>query len=73
MSCNLVHGLVDDKRCCCNCKYHHVDYHHCCTTGKKADGACVCSNQRGWICSGTGRMHSGWTEHGLCEEHDYSI
>lgn len=59
--------------CCCNCKHHIRDYHHCTTTGRTADGQCSCSLPRGWICMPpefSGTAHSGWTEHGMCEMHD---
>jgi hypothetical protein len=68
------------KKCCCNCRYHLRDYHHCTTITPqlKAElgGGCVCSVPKGWICSvgahdpyGETRMYSGWTEHGICELH----
>lgn len=58
-------------QCCCNCKFHVQDFHHCATTGQGADGKCVCSNPKGWICMPPemDRAHSGWPEHGLCEMH----
>ena len=71
-------GLKDRwKACCCNCKYHVRDYHHCATTGQK-DGKCVCSQLRGFACivcldpalSDSPRIHSGWSEHGMCELHE---
>lgn len=67
------------KSCCCNCRYHVRDYHHCTTPeGSKlreeTGNQCVCSVPRGWICIGMmfepgerdeGRAHSGWGEHGM--------
>ena len=64
--------------CCCNCVYHLADYHHCTTpwelrTGPDGeDKGCVCGIQKGWVCAPEGlggRVHSGWTEHGICEMH----
>lgn len=72
------------KSCCCNCRYHLRDYHHCATKEGSAlrmafgnDNGCVCSVARGWVCAGfvlsgedpTAGVHSGWGEHGLCEMH----
>lgn len=71
------------RACCCNCRYHLRDYHHCTTPegsllrSEKYDNKCVCSVPRGWVCAafwfaekpGDGRVHSGWGEHGLCEMH----
>ena len=62
--------------CCCNCKNHLEDFHHC-TTLPKPEGVegCVCSTHKGWICrmgfddSNDVRYHSGWAEHGMCEMH----
>jgi len=74
--CMLLNPSLDSvarQQCCCNCKHHHVDYHHCTISKKKSDVGCVCSNPRGWICSGTGRMHSGWSEHGLCECYEKEV
>lgn len=55
--------------CCCNCKFHVADYRHCVTEPKKT--SCVCDDQKGWACtlflSESGRIFSGWSEHGLCE------
>lgn len=68
-------------RCCCNCAFHLRDYHHCTVTaGREETRArtgkqCVCSEPRGWVCatpSGDGRVFSGWSEHGLCERHEYA-
>lgn len=54
-------------RCCCNCKSHHADNHHCLTMVRH-DDKCVCDRRKGWICSTDGtRMHSGWDAHGMCE------
>jgi hypothetical protein len=64
--CNLDFGGI----CCCNCRYHIRDFHHCTTTGQ-VDGKCVCGAPRGWICMPpeSGVAYSGWGEHGLCEMH----
>lgn len=63
--------------CCCNCKNHYKDMHHCNTEPKPLDydknnHKCVCSIQKGWICliSFEGERphaYSGWGEHGYCE------
>ncbi len=59
--------------CCCNCKNHLEDFHHCTTLPKLE--CCVCSTHKGWICkmvfedSEEIRYHSGWSEHGICEMH----
>lgn len=69
-------------RCCCNCRYHVEDFYHCSATqGTEAEslrtmsGKCVCNQHRGWICIGMlvqgGNAHSGWSEHGMCEIHDW--
>jgi hypothetical protein len=62
-------------RCCCTCRWHIEDFHHCTTIdrSKFADKDCVCSLHKGWICFplAEGRAHSGWTEHGICEMHDF--
>ena len=58
------------KQCCCNCKHHVRDYHHCTTAAPLMRGAkgCVCNDPKGWICTGTDRAHSGWPEHSIgCE------
>ena len=54
-------------RCCCGCRYHVEDFHHC-TTVKETPN-CVCSDHKGWICMPPDfhGAHSGWSEHGLCE------
>lgn len=61
-------------RCCCSCRYHIKDFHHCATINRAdfADSDCVCSTQKGWICAPAEmeRAWSGWSEHGLCELHD---
>ena len=67
-------------RCCCNCKYHVEDFWACVTIDRiayaiehdvAAPKGCVCSLHKGWICTGTGRAHSGWKEHGMCEVHEW--
>lgn len=58
------------RQCCCNCKHHLQDFHHCTTAWdmRESHGGCVCSVPKGWICYGTGRAHSGWPEHSIgCE------
>ena len=55
--------------CCCTCRYHHEDFHHC-TTTKDRGNRCVCSDHKGWICMGLERAHSGWSAHGMCELHE---
>ena len=62
-----------DGSCCCNCKNHYEDFHHC-TTKKKEEGEdCVCSQHKGYICmisiDGITKAYSGWSEHGFCELH----
>ena len=61
-------------RCCCNCRWHIEDLHHCTTAWKmrKEKGGCVCSEHKGWICMPPELegAHSGWGEHGLCEMHE---
>lgn len=58
--------------CCCSCKFHLQDFHHCTTVEERE--CCVCGQPKGWICAGesveNGHYHSGWTEHGLCEMWD---
>lgn len=60
-------------RCCCNCVFHIRDYYHCTTAWhlREPFGGCVCGIPKGWICapSESERVHSGWSEHGLCECH----
>lgn len=63
--------------CCCNCKHHLADYHHCTTAPelRETHKGCVCGIQKGWICRPPefdGRCYSGWTEHGICEMHTLS-
>lgn len=58
--------------CCCSCRYHLEDFHHCTTMlDRPTPGFCVCNQHKGWICSVeanyNGHYHSGWSEHGLCE------
>lgn len=61
--------------CCCECKFHLQDFYHCSSTPRPLDASgalipnCVCGIPKGWICMApdTSRVHSGWTEHGLCE------
>lgn len=59
------------KACCCTCRWHHADFHHCCTARelRQEKRGCVCGVQKGWICAPpeSERMYSGWPEHGICE------
>jgi hypothetical protein len=70
------------RSCCCNCRWHVRDFHHCTTPEgsrlrAESGNGCVCSVPRGWICAGfllsgegpQAGAHSGWGEHGLCEMH----
>lgn len=70
------------NRCCCNCKYHYEELHHCTTNWelRKEKGGCVCSEHKGWIClppeyffEGERKAYSGWSEHGLCECHEFKV
>lgn len=64
-------------RCCCNCRWHIEDFHHCTTAWelRSEKGGCVCDEHKGWICMAPEMEHaySGWTEHGLCEMHDFAV
>ena len=67
---------IGKGRCCCNCRFRLTDNHHCTTSPDLVAelGRCVCSLPKGFICAPPefdGRVHSGWSEHGLCEMHDY--
>jgi hypothetical protein len=79
-----IHRKITDlntrpHNCCCNCKHHLKDFHHCTTVeGRKKGDPCYCNDPKGWICMGeiacdpeNGRAHSGWGEHGECELHEY--
>ena len=70
--------------CCCNCRYHKEDFHHCTTMDRVAHAVendvpapvgCVCSLHKGWLCTGMvgegGGIHSGWSDHGMCEIHQH--
>lgn len=60
-------------RCCCNCKSHLEDFHHCTTVSDRKPGTCFCNDHKGWICMGMlgdSKAHSGWSEHGICEMHE---
>lgn len=63
--------LKEWNECCCTCKHHLQDFHHCTTKPGRQPGTCVCSEPKGWICMPPDfdRAHSGWSEHGLCELH----
>lgn len=54
--------------CCCSCRYHMADHSHPLT-----DGGNVLV-RRGWICHPPefGFAFSGWSEHGLCEMHEFN-
>ena len=56
-----------EKYCCCGCRWHIEDFHHCTTVAERDE--CVCSQHKGWICMPpeSERAHSGWSEHGMCE------
>ena len=61
-------------QCCCSCKFHLQDFHHCSVDSAKIisdSPGCLCNIPKGWICAGEAvencRYHSGWTEHGMCE------
>ena len=63
-------------RCCCNCRYHIQDYYHCTTVevpGRRP--LCFCKFPKGWICyifdQEGATAHSGWSEHGECECHEF--
>jgi len=39
-------------------------------------GKCVCDLPKGYICAAPefkGTAHSNWTEHGMCEMHDFKV
>lgn len=62
--------LAERAMCCCTCKNHIRDFHHCTTVQMRPMGKCVCSQPKGWICMPPefdGAAYSGWTEHGICE------
>lgn len=78
MSQHCYLGTEPLFQCCCNCKHHWPDNHHCTTKPalrKKMDNKCICSVQKGWICvgmrmedGGKGAVHSGWPKHSIgCE------
>jgi hypothetical protein len=76
--------LPEWEACCCTCKHRLTDYHHCVTTGQCGDKSgfkpgeethlnCICSRPRGYVCAADilkGMVHSGWSEHGMCEMHE---
>lgn len=74
-ACQLNEGPF--YQCCCNCRHHWQDFHHCTidTAMREAKGGCVCGVPKGWICvgmriemDGAGPVHSGWAEHSVgCE------
>lgn len=66
--------LAEYQQCCCTCRYHEPDYHHCTTVSpefRAQHEGCVCSIQKGWVCRPPEweGVHSNWSEHGLCEMH----
>lgn len=74
-SCQLEVG--PHFQCCCNCKHHWQDFHHCHTAPvlRDAEEKCVCSVPKGYACvvfkvmePKNGAIHSGWPEHSIgCE------
>ena len=71
-------NLSESNRCCCTCANHHEDFHHCTTNAdlrnqqpkEPGKSACICNIHKGWVCFiPGGRLHSGWSEHGICEMH----
>ena len=68
-------GVEDRSDCCCTCKHHIKDFHHCTTVPNREPRTCHCGIQKGWICFPYGFdspvAFSGWTEHGECECHEY--
>lgn len=74
-------GMESDGSCCCNCRWHARDYRHCSHDRKPGEPrvGCICGEQKGWVClapefvaeDGTARVHSNWSEHGLCEMHGF--
>lgn len=75
--CPNKHDPIFGDQCCCNCIHRLIDMTHCCTTPDRKDGECHCMNPKGYICfpgettNGELFAHSGWSEHGLCELHEY--
>lgn len=59
--------------CCCICKFHLKDFYHCTTVEYKEREGCVCSTQKGWVCSPPefSGVYSNWPEHGLCEMYEH--
>ena len=64
--------LSEHGMCCCTCRHHIRDFHHCTTVQSRPQDKCVCSQPKGWICMPPEleAAFSGWTEHGLCEMHE---
>lgn len=63
-------------RCCCNCRWLAEDHSH-----PNTDGMSIML-QRGFVCmapefvverngKAVAQVFSGWSEHGICEMHDY--
>lgn len=63
------------NQCCCNCRYHAQDFHHCITSPelREQKGGCVCGVPKGWVCTfgsedNHNKVHSNWPEHSVgCE------
>lgn len=53
-------------KCCCSCRHHLRDHSHPSTDGGRV------TQPRGWVCAPPewSGVHSGWSEHGLCEMWD---
>jgi hypothetical protein len=73
--CMLAEGPF--YQCCCNCRNHWQDFHHCTihTTLRAEREQCVCGVPKGWVCIGfrakgdpRAPIHSEWPEHSVgCE------
>lgn len=61
------------RQCCCHCRYHLVDYQHCCTNPqlRQETGRCICDTIKGYICAPPefeGKACSDWPNHSVgCE------
>lgn len=78
--CQIHSKVIKGGRCCCNCKHHIEDLHHCTTNPalREEKKGCICSEHKGWICLAPemfeerrGGAYSGWPEHGMCEMHEF--
>lgn len=74
--------LPEYEACCCTCKHRATDYEHCTTTklDRVIGSDCFCSIPKGFVCTVgfhidpiNGKVHSGWSEHGLCELHEEKV